>query len=472
MSSHWPYLHRRDLLKVGSLGAVGLGLPEFLARRASASEAAFGKAKSCLLMFLEGGPAQHDLWDMKPDAAAEVRGEFDPIASSAPGIDVCEHMPLLARQMHHVALVRSVHHTIVDHNAGAYYAMTGRNPVVNGRLIVRDEPDNFPPFGSVLAKLRPTSHLPDFVHIPEIMFNNGDEIPGERAGFLGLAYDPLLTGDPSAPGWRAPGLRLFRDCPLDRVDARERLLSQLDAQAGISMNEELLTGLNDQYAKAFSLLTSRETRRAFDLEQEPDDVRVRYGLPDRVDRSVEARKFGGLPHLGQCLLLARRLIESGVPLVTVCTGRRIDQTWDGHREHFDLLRRSILPYFDRAFSAVIEDLADRGLLDETLIVAMGEFGRTPRIGQVTSSAGATDAGRDHWPHCYTILMAGAGIKPGYVVGSSDRDAAYPDSQAVTPEDIAATIFWALGIDPQSHIEDPLGRPHMLSLGDPIFDLFA
>lgn len=470
MSAYSARFRRRDLLQVGSLGAIGLSMPELMARRASAAEASFGRAKSCLLMFLEGGPAQHDLWDMKPDAPREVRGEFDPIATSVPGIDVCEHLPLLAQQMQHVALIRSVHHSIVDHNAGAYYAMTGRNPVVNGRLIVRDEPENFPPFGSVLAKLRPSERLPDFVHIPEIMFNNGYEIPGERAGFLGPGYDPLLTGDPSAPGWRAPGLRLFRDCPLDRLDARERLLMQLDSLAGVAVDDELSAGVGDQYEKAFTLLTSQETRQAFEIEQEPEEVRIRYALPDRVDRSVEARKFGGLPHLGQCLLLARRLIEAGVPLVTVCTGRRIDQTWDGHREHFDLLRRSILPYFDRAFSAVVADLADRGLLDETLVVAMGEFGRTPRIGQITSAAGATDAGRDHWPHCYTMLMAGAGVKPGYVHGSSDRDAAYPDSGAVTPEDVAATIYWLLGIDPRSHLEDPLGRPHVLALGEPILDV--
>jgi hypothetical protein len=196
-------------------------------------------------------------------------------------------------------------------------------------------------------------------------------------------------------------------------------------------------------------MESSRTKAAFDITAEPLALRERYGLPDRVDRSVEARKFGGLPHLGQSLLLARRLIEAGVRLVTCCTGRRIDQTWDGHRQHFDLLRKSILPYFDRAFSALLADMADRGLLDETLIVAMGEFGRTPKIGQVTSSAGATAEGRDHWPHCYTILLAGAGIRGGVVHGSSDAEAAYPTSQPVTPED----------------------RPHTLALGQPILNLF-
>ncbi|MFQ5734550.1 MAG: DUF1501 domain-containing protein, partial [Planctomycetaceae bacterium] len=181
---------------------------------------------------------------------------------------------------------------------------------------------------------------------------------------------------------------------------------------------------------------------------------------------------GGLPHRGQCMLLARRLIEAGVRLVTVCTGRRFDQSWDTHRKHFPLLKRSLLPYADRAFSALLEDLARRGLLDETLVVAMGEFGRTPKLGQITSGAGADAAGRDHWPHCYTVLMAGGGIRPGTVYGASDAHAAYPKSNPVTPEDVAATIYHALGLSPKHRIYDQLNRPSELALGEPILDLFA
>lgn len=462
---------RRELLRIGSLGIAGLSLPELL-RAADQRGLRRGAAKSCLLFFLEGGPAHQDMWDMKPRAPREVRGEFQPIATSVPGIDVCDHLPLLAKQMHHLALVRSVHHKIVDHNAGAYYALTGRYPVAQGKLIVSESPENFPPFGSVLAKLRPLDDLPEFVHLPEIMSNLGYDIPGERAGFLGAKYDPLVAGDPSAPGYRIPGLTLPESMPEARLSLRRELLAQLDRAPMSSIDESFAAGLDAHYQKAFSLLATQKTRDAFDLEREPVALRERYGLPDRVDRSVEARKFGGLPHLGQCLLLARRLIESGVRLVTVCTGRRIDQTWDGHREHFALLRKSLLPYFDRAFSTLLEDMSDRGLFDETLLVVMGEFGRTPRIGQKTSSAGATTAGRDHWPHCYTVLLGGAGIKPGAVYGSSDEFAAYPASYPVTPEDIAATIYYALGIDPETRIDDAMKRPHAVALGEPILPLFG
>jgi hypothetical protein len=469
---------RRDLLRVGSLGAVGLALPDLLAARLRGSDSAGSspaapRARSCILFFLEGGPAHQDLWDMKPLAPAEVRGEFQPIASTLPGVNVCEHLPLLARQMHRLALVRSVHHDVVDHNAGSYYMLTGRNPVVGGKLIVADEPENFPPYGAVLSKLLPAgARIPEFVHLPEIMSNNGFDLPGERAGFLGPAYDPLVAGDPSAPGYAIPGFELPRDMPALRLGRRRILLDELDRSAGQRAIDSKLAGMQTHYSRAFSLLASDETRNAFDLAREPAALRERYGLPDRVDRSVEARKFGGLPHLGQCLLLARRLIESGVRLVTVCTGRRIDQSWDTHRQHFPLLKKSLLPYADRAFSALLEDLAGRGLLDETLVVAMGEFGRTPKLGQITSSAGADTAGRDHWPHCYTVLMAGGGIRPGMVYGSSDAFAAYPKSNAVTPEDIAATIYHALGIAPESLITDSLNRPHAVALGTPIAELFG
>ena len=468
---------RRESLRLGSLSLAGLSLPElFAAENAPLGETKRKTAKSCILFFLEGGPAHQDTFDMKPDAPAEVRGEFKPIATSVPGVTVCEHLPQLAAQMHHLAQVRSVHHTVVDHNAGAYYALTGRAPFVGGRLIVHDEPENFPPFGAVLAKLRPTRRtLPPFVHIPEIMSNNGYEIPGERAGFLGPAFDPLVIGDPSAPNFRVPGLRLARGVSLERLAERRELLDRLnrgDAIGGALASDDEAKHLETHHQRALDLVSSSEVRKAFDLAKESAKTRERYGLPDRVDRSVEARKFGGLPHLGQSMLLARRLIEAGVRLVTVCTGRRIDQAWDTHRDHFPLLKRSLLPYADRAFSAVLADLHERGMLDETLVVAMGEFGRTPRLGQITSAAGAAPAGRDHWPHCYTVLLAGGGIGGGAIYGASDRHAAYPARDPVTPEDIAATIYEALGVPPETRILDRLNRPQDLALGRPIRDLFT
>lgn len=459
--------HRRDFLRVGSLGALGLTLPRLLKADESAAPRQ-GRAKACVLCFLEGGPATQDLWDLKPNAPLEYRGEFTPIASTLPGTPVCDHLPLLARQMHHVTLVNAVHHSIVDHNASSYYALTGRTPVAGGRLIIRDEPENFPPFGAVLAKRRPHGRVPVFVHLPDIMSNNNYDIPGQRAGFLGAAFDPFVAGDPSDPKYQLPGLTFPQQSSRSRLGQRRALLETLDD----SRRSAAVGDMQIHYEKAFTLLQSDETRRAFDLSLEPDSVRERYGLPDRVDRSVEARKFGGLPHFGQCLLTARRLIESGVRLVTVCTGRSIDQTWDTHRQHFALMRESLLPYFDRGFSALLEDLAQRGLLEDTLVVAMGEFGRTPKMGQITSGAGATPAGRDHWPHCYSALFAGGGLKPGFVYGASDRYAAYPHLNPVTPEDIAATIYAALGLDPESCIYDPQHRPHHLALGRPIAELFS
>jgi hypothetical protein len=423
------------------------------------------------VFFLEGGPAQMDLWDMKPEAPELVRGPFKPIATQVPGLQVCEHLPLLARSIHRMTLIRSVHHTIVDHNAGTYYMLTGRSPAAGGRLIVRDEPENFPCFGSVIAHLRPTPTLPDFVHVPEFMFNNGADLPGERAGFLGPAFDPLVSGDPSVPGYQVSELALRSGVDAHRLAERRKLLEQLDRSTG-DADGRPEDKLSLHYEKAFALVTSPAARRAFKLEEEPAAVRERYGLPDRVDRSVEARKFGGLPHLGQSLLLCRRLLEAGVQLITCCTGRRIDQVWDGHREHFALLRKSILPYFDRALSAFLDDLDGRGMLDDTLVVVMGEFGRTPKIGQITSGAGATAEGRDHWPHCYTVLMAGGGIARGGLFGASDREAAYPASQPVTPEDIAATIYHALGLPPETQIRDQFNRPHALATGRVIEELWS
>jgi hypothetical protein len=453
---------RREVLRVGAAGLLGLSLPQLV--RAEAARRP--RAKSCVLFFLEGGPAHQDLWDMKPDAPEQVRGEFRPVATSLPGVSFCEHLPRLSRLAHKLTLVRSVHHTVADHNAGAYLALTGHDPVVGGRLVTSPSRDDFPPFGAVLARLRPGDRdLPDFVQTPDWMSNNGSFLPGQAAGFLGGAYDPFLTGDPSLPGYAVPGLEPPRGVTLDRVGRRRALLDAVGQALEPGPGHDALAA---HYRKAFELISSPEARRAFDLSREPAAVRERYGLEPGNDRKTEARKFGGLPHLGQCLLLTRRLIEAGVRLVTVCTGARYDQTWDTHRDHFPLLKRSILPYFDRGFSALLTDLDERGLLDETLVVAVGEFGRTPKVGQITSSAGADKGGRDHWPHCYTALFAGGGMPAGAVVGASDAHAAYPARDPVTPQDIAATVYQAMGLDPAGTlIRDALDRPYPLSTGTPI-----
>jgi len=456
-------LDRRELLRLGALAPVGLTLSGLLGGQARAA-APGARARSCLVVFMEGGPSHIDLFDMKPDAPAEVRGVFKPVRTAVPGTHFCEHLPMLARQAHRLALVRSMTHSITDHNAGTYYSLTGRHPVDGGRLIVGPSPTNFPPYGAVLAKLRPGGGpLPDFVHIPEYQWNNGVDIAGQSAGFLGAAFDPFLAGDPSLPGYRIPGLEPAREVPLGRLDARADLLGKLDR-----LRDDPALDSKDVFTrKALKLIHSPEVRRAFDLTQEPLKVRERYGMDRGSDRSVEARKFGGLPHLGQCMLLARRLIESGVRLVTLITGRRIDQAWDTHRDHFPLLRRSLCPPFDRAMSALLEDMAERGLLDETLVVIVGEFGRTPKIGQVVSPAGAARDGRDHWPFCYTALFAGAGVPGGAVHGASDSQAAYPRNDPHTPEDLAATVYHILGVPDDTEVRDALGRPHNLILGRPI-----
>jgi hypothetical protein len=468
-------LVRRELLRVGSAGLLGLSLPDLLAasevgRKTTAiSEGIQPRAKNLILMFLEGGPAHQDTWDMKPDAPEQIRGEFRPIATSLPGQLFCEHLPRLARVAHHFCYLRSVHHSINDHNAGAYQTLSGRHPVENGRLVTRPGPTDFPAIGSVLALLRPSGlSQPDFVQMPDWMSNNGSFLPGEFGGFLGSRYDPFLAGDPSLQGYQVPGLTLPEGLHFDRVSDRRRLLDRLDT--AFDQVAPVMDELDDRQKAAFAMISSQGARRAFDIGAEPQSVRERYGLDQKNPRTREARQFGGLPHLGQCLLMARRLIESGVRVVTVCTGARFDQAWDTHRQHFPLLRQSILPMFDQSFSALIEDLHQRGLLEETLVVAMGEFGRTPRVGQITSSAGADSGGRDHWPPCYTVLMAGGGVPAGHWVGSSDRFAAYPAEKPVTPQDIAATIFRLMGLNESQELLDTQNRPFPLATGSPIREI--
>lgn len=457
-------LVRRELLRVGSAGLVGLGLPDLL--RAADKPQPKGKARNLILMFLEGGPAHQDTWDMKPDAPEQIRGEFRPIATSLPGQLFCEHLPMLAKVAHHFCYVRSVHHSINDHNAGAYQTLTGRHPVENGRLVTRPGPTDFPAIGSVLVLLRPSGlKQPDFVQIPDWMSNNGSFLPGEFAGFLGSKYEPFLAGDPSLPGYQVPGLTLPEGLHGGRLAERRVLMDRLDRT--LDAVSPVMDVLDEQQRAAFAMISSKSVRQAFDISQEPESVRDRYGLDLKNPRAKEARQFGGLPHLGQCLLMARRLVEAGVRVVTVCTGARFDQAWDTHRQHFPLLKQSILPMFDRGFSALIEDLHQRRLLDETLVVAMGEFGRTPRVGQITSGAGADAGGRDHWPPCYTVMMAGGGVPAGAWIGASDRFAAYPAENPVTPQDITATIYRLMGLDPATELRDNQARPFVLASGEPI-----
>ena len=459
-----PARTRREFLRVGGLSVGGLSLSSLLA----AAKPQPAKAKSCILIFMDGGPSHLELWDLKPNAPVEIRGEFGPIRSSVPGVTVGELLPLTAKQMHHVAQVRSVRHSVNDHNAGSFYLLTGKSPVDGSKLIQTDSATTFPPVGAVLAKLRPPANpLPPYVLLPEFQWNNGVDIGGQKGGFLGASCDPFVGGDPSLKGFSVPGLELAADIPLDRLGRRNDLLAELDrgvGRMGQSSATDRMTGFQ---RKAVEVVTAPHTRSAFDLSKEPTKLRVRYGTDPGSDRGLEARKFGGLPHIGQSFLLARRLVESGVRLVTVMTGRRIDQAWDTHRDHFRLMKKSLCPPFDGALSALLEDLADRKLLDETLVVVMGEFGRTPKVGQVTSNAGATANGRDHWPSCFTVLFAGGGVPGGAVIGASDAIAAHPKDRPVSPEDVVATIYHLLGVDPAAELRDGLDRPYTLSSGTPI-----
>jgi hypothetical protein len=347
--------------------------------------------------------------------------------------------------------------------------LTGRSPVDGSKLVQADTAATFPPFGAVMAKLKPLAKpIPPYVLLPEYQWNNGVDIGGQKGGFLGAAYDPFVSGDPSLKDYTVPGLDLSPELPLDRMGERNDLRQQLDRAIAKIGASAAIDRIDVFHRKAFEVVTSPDTRAAFDLSKEPMKLRERYGMDPGSDRSIEARKFGGLPHIGQTFLLARRLIEAGVGLVTVMTGRRIDQAWDTHRDHFGLMKKSLCPPFDRAFSALMTDLVDRKLLDDTLVVLMGEFGRTPKIGQITSNAGASkNNGRDHWPYCYTVLFAGGGVPGGAVIGSSDKTAAFPNEYPVTPEDVAATVYHLLGVDPTTEIRDGQDKPYTLATGTPI-----
>lgn len=459
-------LTRRQWLGATGLGALGLNLGTLLHAQAS-TEPRYNppqRLRACILVYQYGGPSHLDTFDLKPTAPAEIRGEFRPIATSVPGLPVSEHLPRLAGHMHQAAVIRSLHHGNRLHDAAGIETLTGRPLAGGDRELFAPIPQFFPSYGSALAYLWRGRRLDVPCAALPFLFHNVVDVPCQGAGFLGAAYNPFwIEGDPANRTYRANMLALPDDLTRARLQQRRTLLENLDRiQAS---NQPGGLQLRRFANRAYQLLESEAIRRALDLSQESERTRERYGYFDTT-RAYQGGG-GGLGHgrqiRGQNLLLARRLVEAGVPFVTINDYKQQGQNWDAHASGFQEHKHYLLPPFDQSMSALIEDLDARGLLDSTLVIAVGEFGRTPRING--------SAGRDHWPDCYSVFLAGGGVRGGYVHGASDRIGAYPALDPVTPADFAATIFWRFGIDPATEIHDLTGRPYRLADGDPIERLF-
>ncbi len=467
---------RRGCLGAGAAALSGLGLDLGGLLDASAEARPLPMARppirACILIFYYGGPSHLDTFDPKPDAPAEIRGEFRAIATSVPGVSVSEHLPLTARLMHKLALIRSLHHPNSLHDPASIETFTGRPPPTGDRELFNASPQIFPSLGGVVGHaLRGRGLTVPSAAVPG-SFRNVVEVPCQGGGFLGSAYDPFrIEVDPEQGRYRVALLERPEGLTTDRRALRRTLLGRLDDATAWPGPIAGADRMARQYERAFSLLDSEPVRRALDLEREDPRLRLRYGYDAAPSASGEGGGGGNGAELGQGrqmrgqnLLLARRLVEAGVPFVTVYDYRQQGQNWDAHFKCFSQHKRFLLPQADRGLSALVEDLDARGLLESTLVVGLGEFGRTPRIN--------ADGGRDHWGSCYSAVLAGGGVRGGAVHGASDRIGAYPSSDPVTPADLAATIFWRFGIDPSSEVWDAQNRPFRLSEGRPIEALFA
>ena len=463
---------RRELLTIGGLSLLGWSLPQLLARESRAAESAnpraapgFGKADSVILIHLQGSPSHIDLWDPKPDAPAEIRGEFKPIPTTAPGMSLGEVLPKLAKQAKHFAVVRSIGvdpKGLRNHGAAIYMLMTGHSPLNFSPTGVAVLPsrDDLPSVGAAAARYRPApKDMLSNVALCGPVIESGVTGVGQSAGLLGPAFDPFRIYDNPTQPLKLEAYTLPGDVTLDRLQSRVDLRSQLDAQLAPFGGG----GLDPFFNQAVSLLQSGRALKSFRLEDEPAALRERFGL----------NRFG------QSLLLGRRLVEAGVRFVQVTWPAASDAepmpgpdgSWDTHRNNFPTLRNDRCPVFDHSLSALIEDLAARGLLERTLVVAIGEFGRSPKIGSPTTD-NVGPGGRDHWPECYSFLIAGGGVRGGQVYGESDRYGGWPKSDRVHPYDLIATLYHALGIDPQTEYLDTLHRPRRLvERGKPIVGLF-
>ncbi|MEO1999052.1 MAG: DUF1501 domain-containing protein [Planctomycetaceae bacterium] len=449
---------RRRMLQVGSLSPLGLTWPMLCqardTQRAEAgTHATFGRAKRVIMLFMWGGPAHQDTWDLKPDGPAKLRGEFLPISTQVPGMHISEHFPHIAAQADKLAIIRSVGQEDNNHSTGAHAGLTGRRHEVKAENFGARDTD-FPHYGSVLSKLRPaTGGLPSFVALPDVIATtNGTITPGQFAGILGRRYDPFhITDHPDAAEFSISALKFPQGLNNQRMLGRRSLLQQIDGAARLAERSSVTQSLGAFYQQALDMVLSPTARRAFDLSRVSDAERMRYGWHT----------------FGQSTLLARRLIEAGVQLVTVYWHREkktVDSSWDTHALNFQELRNRLMPSVDRPIAALLQDLEDRGLLDETLVVWNSEFGRTPKING--------NAGRDHWGPCNSVVMAGGGVPGGQVFGASDAAAAYPTRDKVTQDDIAATMYHLLGFEPETPVHDRLGRPFPVALGQPIHRLLG
>ena len=464
---------RRALLQAG-LG--GLSLTGLLRARAAAQAAdrespslgGLAPLRSCIFLFYYGGPSHIDTYDLKPCAPAEIRGEFQPIATSVPGLNICEHLPTMARVMHHVALVRSLHHGNRLHDSASIETLTGRLPPQGDQELFAPMAQVFPSFGGALSWVRRGRGLPlPHAALPHV-FHNVVDVPCQGGGFLGPSFDPFtIRVDPQTRSYTAELLQSPEGVDIDRGAQRRELLDAVDRGLDLLPRAQAARAT---YQRAYALLDSPAVRAALAIDREDPKLRDRYGF-DSAPASVGEGGGGGngaelglaRQMRGQNLLLARRLVEAGVPFINVYDFKQQGQNWDAHFKCFNQHKRFLLPIADQSLSALIEDLESRGLLDSTLVVAVGEFGRTPRINR--------DGGRDHWPDCYTAVLAGGGVKGGFIHGASDRFGAYPVSDPVTPADLAATIYWRFGVDHRAEIHDAVGRPFPLAAGEPIRSLF-
>ena len=447
-------LHRRDLLRIGSLGAVGLTLPQLLQAEATrSSNGLIPKADACILIFLNGGPSHHDTWDMKPDAPEGIRGEFKPIDSTVPGIQVCELLPRLARQMHRFSLVRSLHHTVNNAHALAVYTSLTGHDRGDANMIVGGGLSDYPTPGAIVSDKRPGPRdVPPHVVLPYLTKEgaNGPPQPGFFGGFLGRAHDPLFVlNDPNDPQFKIPELTLLGDVTQTRLTARRELLDHV-GKGLIDVNKlSAIEALDEYQQRAFDLLSSPAAQRAIDIGSEPAATRERYG------RNI----------YGQSVLLARRMVEAGTRVVTISWAPDANATWDTHGQNFTKLKGTLLPQFDAACSSLVEDLVERGLYERTLVAVLGDFGRSPKVNG--------NAGRDHWNLCYTVMIGGGGLKGGFVYGASDAIGGLPARDPLGPGDVIATLYHQLGIDPAQMIYDQFTRPHRLvAHGDPVAALMA